>query len=353
MIDRRSSGQLRWRLAPLHEFKARAAQWDALVGSAHYPPFLKADFLLPALQEFGAGDERIALYGRDDQPAAMAVIRRSGRGRWETFQPSQLPLGAFVHDGCQPLEETLQRLLQFLPGIAVMFALTQQDPDFVPRPPDTSHLRSLDYIPTARVVVETSFDGYWAARGKNLRTNVKRQLAKLAQDKRTLRLEVVDDPDDVQDAIAEYGRLETAGWKQADGTAVAVDNAQGRFYVQMLKAFCRAGKGHIYRCRIDERIAAIDLSIEGDGVVVVLKTAYDEAFASISPATLMRYQYFQLLFNGGGVRRIEFYGRVMEWHRRWTQDVRMLYHINVYRSALLRTLHERINRQAGMPGRSC
>ena len=81
-----------------------------------------------------------------------------------------------------------------------------------------------------------------------------------------------------------------------------------------------------------------------DEVVVILKTAYDDAFSSVSPATLMRYEYFRSLFDKGGIQCIEFYGKVMEWHRRWTEDVRMLYHLNVYRTPVLRTIHERIMR---------
>jgi CelD/BcsL family acetyltransferase involved in cellulose biosynthesis len=338
-----------WQSFPATAIERRATDWDAIVASAGFPPFLRTDFVIPALREFGTGRERLVVYGSQASSSAMAIVSSRRMGIWETFQPSQLPLGAFVRDGRASLEGELHSLIRALPGLAVAIAFTQQDPDLVPRPPDTARLRTLDYIETARVPVEGTFDAYWAARGKNLRTNVKRQRAKLAQESLQATLDVVDAPERVAAAIADYGRLETAGWKAAGGTAVAAENPQGRFYTRVFETFCARGRGRIYRFVIGDKVAAMDLCIEDAGVVVVLKTAYDEAFGNLSPATLMRHEYFRTLFESGSVRRIEFYGKVMEWHRRWSDDVRTLYHVNAYRSPLARWAHERVRRGAARP----
>jgi hypothetical protein len=132
-------------------------------------------------------------------------------------------------------------------------------------------------------------------------------------------------------AVEDYGRLESAGWKAAGGTAVSPDNAQGRFYRTMLEAFCRAGRGRVYRYWFGERVVAIDLCIEGGGALVILKTTYDESIKTISPASLMRQEAFRSLFDERRLTRIEFYGRLMEWHTRWTNDVRTMYHVNYFR----------------------
>ena len=337
-----------WQIFPGNALERHAANWDAIVASAGFPPFLQTAFVIPALAEFGTGRERLAVHGNATSPSAMALVSSRRAGVWETFQPSQLPLGAFVHDGRRSLGDELHALMRALPGLAVAVALTQQDPEIVSRPEDSARLRTLDYIETARVTIEGTFDAYWAARGKNLRTNVKRQWAKLAQENLQARLDVVDAPEQVAAAIVDYGRLETAGWKAAGGTAVAADNAQGRFYTRVFETFCRRGKGCIYRFVIGDKVAAMDLCIEDDEVVVVLKTAYDEAFGNLSPATLVRHEYFRNLFESGSVRRIEFYGKVMEWHRRWSDEVRTLYHVNAYRSPLARWAHERVRRGAAM-----
>jgi hypothetical protein len=43
---------------------------------------------------------------------------------------------------------------------------------------------------------------------------------------------------------------------------------------------------------------------------------------------------------------LEFYGKVMEWHRRWSDEVRTLYHVNSYRWSGLRRLHLAWQRRA-------
>jgi hypothetical protein len=84
----------------------------------------------------------------------------------------------------------------------------------------------------------------------------------------------------------------------------------------------------------------MDLCIEGGPSLVILKTAYDESIKSLSPAFLMRQDQFRQLFDEGRLRQVEFFGRVMEWHTRWTDRSRTLYHLTAYRWPLLQTIHE-------------
>ena len=331
---------LRWRIAPVESLAADA--WDRIALGRGYPAFMRSHVIVAALAEFGTGREVVATCERDGATVAMGVFIRTRTATWETFQPSQIPLGAFVHDGSLSIEPALWSLIRALPGLAVIVALTQEDPSIDVRPADSAILRSVDYIDTARVNVAGTFDEYWAARGKNLRTNVKRQHAKLAAEGITVHVETIVGVQSVANAIVEYGRLESAGWKAGGGTAVSADNAQGRFYRRVFEACCERGAGRIFRCLFDGVPVATDLCIEEGGVLVVLKTTYDERWKSVSPASLLRHAYFRTVFESGSVRTIEFYGRVMEWHRRWTDDVRTLYHVNVYRSALLRKVHERL-----------
>ena len=90
-------------------------------------------------------------------------------------------------------------------------------------------------------------------------------------------------------AIADYGRLESAGWKSDTGTAVHPDNAQGRFYTALLADFITAGRGAIYRYWYGDTVVAMDLCIEGAEEMIILKTTYDESIRDTSPAFLMRH----------------------------------------------------------------
>jgi len=336
----------RWRIVPVSEFSRYADVWDATATAGAFPPFLHADFITPCLREFGSGRELLAMQGDEAAPSAMALLTNKLPGVWETFQPSQLPLGAYVCRSAAALDRVLEDLLRALPGTAAMVAVTQQDPAIVKRPEESPLLRTIDYVDTARVSIAGNFDDYWAARGKNLRHNVKRQRARLAERGVQVRVDVVDSMDRIASAIGDYGRLESAGWKAEGGTAISSDNAQGRFYTTMLEAFCATGGAFVYRCLFDDKVVAVDLCIERDGVLVVLKTTYDEALKADSPASLLRHEYFRQIFERGTAKRLEFYGKVMEWHLRWTDEVRRLYHVNCYRSSWLKASHGLLKRKS-------
>lgn len=57
------------------------------------------------------------------------------------------------------------------------------------------------------------------------------------------------------------------------------------------------------------------------GVLVILKTTYNESIKSLSPAFLMREEAFRALFDERKVHRIEFFGKLIESHTCWTEDV--------------------------------
>ncbi len=314
--------------------------WSALHARSKATPLLAHDFVAPLLSEFGSGGELLASCEHAGRIVAMALLVRSSRFGWATFQPAQAPLGLWLQENGVATDALLATLLPALPGMALLVSLTQCDPDLLPRPPDGAQLRTLDYIDTARITLAGSFDGYWEARGKNLRANLKKQRNRLARDGVPLRLQISRDAGDVAQAIDQYGQLESAGWKADGGSAVGSADAQGRYYRTMLEAFCRRGAGSIVRYWFGAQLVAVDLCIEDHEQLIVLKTTYDESVASgLSPALLMREEALQVLFADARLARLEFYGRVMEWHTRWTDEVRALYHVNYYRWSALARLH--------------
>lgn len=329
-----------WQLIPAARFADHAPAWDELQRRTTDTPFLESAFLVPLLQEFGSGRELLALNTGPGGLTLGAIVRPAGKGMWETFQPSQLPLGPWVAAPDTDLAVAMKSLLHALPGLVLGLGMTQLDPKLQPRPADSDQLHTLDYIGTSFIDIEGPFDAYWEARGKNLRQNCRKQRNKLQAEGTEVRLETVTDPAGVAAAMQDYGALESAGWKAGTGTAIHPDNAQGRFYTRMLENFCAQGRGRIVRYRFGERVVSMDLCIDNGPLVVILKTAYDESFKAVSPSTLMRQDEFEQWWNEGRYRRIEFYGKTMEWHTRWTDRERGLYHATLHRWELLRTLRD-------------
>jgi CelD/BcsL family acetyltransferase involved in cellulose biosynthesis len=326
---------MRWQIFPSHYFADYREAWDRLNTSGPNSALLHPDFIEPLLQILAQGDERLAIYGDVTDPQVMALLTQRRFGTWETFQPSQLPLGPWLNQATLPLEQLLQQLSRTLPGPVLSLSITQQDPDFYPRPEHSACLNTLDYIVTARISINGRFEDYWSQRGKNLRQNLNRQRNRLQREKVSVRLETITDPSGVAAAIDAYGKLESAGWKAQEGTAIHSDNAQGRFYTLLLENFCRRGMGRIYQYWYEDKLVATDLCVQRDSVLIILKTTYDETITTSSPAMLMRRDYFEAIFNEGTIHTIEFYGPVMDWHRRLSEDTRVLYHINFHRWPVL------------------
>lgn len=340
---------MRWTILPARRFADIAPHWEALRAQGPCAPMLAPDFVAALLDAFGTGRECVALCLQDGVPLAAAVLAPQGRASWATFQPAQAPAALWLQRPGADVSVLLAGLVRALPGAALVVGLTQCDPFLLPRPGDSARDACSDYIDTARITVAGDADTWWNGRGKNLRANLKKQRNKLHDAGIATRMEVLRAPHEMAQAVADYGRLESAGWKGRAGTAVAADNDQGRFYRQMLKAFCARGAGSVYRYFFEEdgreQLVATDLCIEDGDCIVVLKTAYDETVPKqYSPALLMREEACRQLFGDGRIRRIEFYGKVMEWHTRWTDEVRTLYHVNHYRWPAVLRLHRVMSR---------
>jgi Acetyltransferase (GNAT) domain len=331
---------MKWKFEPAAQtFDSHRALWDDCnrVRSGHI--LLDSGFVSPLLKNFANGKVFFGHSTDSSEPGFILLISR-GTGRWETFQPSQAPIGLFLLGAPDSNGEALQQLTRKLPGFALELSVLQQDPDYssVPLAESRPGLQRVEYIQTARITMTGEFEAYWKQRGSNLRHNLSRRRRRMAEKNLTGELIARRTPGEVADAIREYGRLESAGWKGKDGTAVSLDNAQGRFYRDIFEYFCERGEAVIYQFVVDRKVVASDLCLVRNHMMVVLKTAYDESFNEFSPALMMREDIMKQLFAENQVRVIEFYGRVMEWHTRWTEEVRTLYHVNCLRHLWVESL---------------
>jgi CelD/BcsL family acetyltransferase involved in cellulose biosynthesis len=335
----------RWQLHPAKQLEVLAAQWDELQRRTQPHAFLRASFLSCLLDEFGTGSELLAVRQGPNGWTGALLLQPQGRARWSSFQPSQLPLGPVLLPPDEDLAAVLRELLDVLPGLPLVVSLTQLDSQQHSSPADEPGLRTLHYIDTAWVDVDSDFASYWEARGKNLRQNTRKQLKKVESTGVVPRLELIEAPEQMAEAIAQYGVLESSGWKAEQGTAISAAGAQGRFYRSALERAARDGQARLYRYWFGDEVVAMDLCVhQGEGLVI-LKTAYQQAHHAVSPSTLMRAQEFEALFNEGRFKRIEFFGRVMEWHTRWTDKSRGLFHVTAYRWPWLKSLQGWLNRR--------
>jgi CelD/BcsL family acetyltransferase involved in cellulose biosynthesis len=313
-------------------------EWDRLNAAGANLPFLASDAVVSALKILGNGRERLLIGSGAAGPVAMFLLVPAGRFRWQTFQPSQLPLGVWVAEAHIQLIDVAQSLMAAQLGVCLVLSVTQVDPHIAPRAQDTATSQHTDYIDTGWIDIHGNFEDYWSARGKNLRQNMRKQRVKLLADGTQLTLQVLRDHTDMASAVARYGSLESAGWKAQEGTAIHPDNDQGRFYRELLEQASLRGEAVVYQYSFDGRVVAMNLCLERGSTLVVLKTTYDESIQSFSPAFLLCEAELQDLHQATQVKKLEFFGRMMEWHTKWTDKKRTIYHLTLYRWPLLKRL---------------
>lgn len=331
-----------WRVVSVDRFLDSAALWDELNAAAGGPPFLRAAFISRALDLFGTGEEVVAIHSDDVGVDAITILQKGHSGTWHTFQPSQLPLGAWLMAPGRTHAALAAELFEYLPGFPLLIGITQQDPHMSARPAEGGLVETLSHQTIGWIPIDGDFETYWNQRGRHLRQNLRTQYSRLEKAGISRKLHVLSHAKEMGPAIARYARLESAGWKGAEGTALGLDEVQARFYCAVLEDYCAMQSGTVFELRFGERTVAMDLCIESDGVIVLLKTTYDETVMGYSPSSILKALAYERLFARADVHRCEFFGPFMWWTSRWTQCARVLYHVNVFRWSRLRALRQRV-----------
>jgi CelD/BcsL family acetyltransferase involved in cellulose biosynthesis len=330
----------------LTSFEEFQKDWDAINRSRDNHILLDSRFVVPLLRHFGDKNITLAVHN-ENSTSAMALLVKQGVASWSTFQPSQSPLGLINFSFKDDQHQYLFDLMRAVPGYALIFGVLQQDPLYssFPGTSNDSKVEILHYIDIPRLQLLGTFEEYWEQRGKNLKHNLERQNRRIKEAGKTVELIAESDPSRVADCVREYGRLESAGWKAQGGTAISEDNAQGRFYRDILEDFCSTGEAVIFQLRLDGKVVATDLCLLRNGMIVILKTTYDETVERLSPALLMRRAILSELYRTRNIKVIEFYGKVRNWHTQWTSETRDMFHVNVFRNssvAGMRNIYKRL-----------
>ncbi len=336
-------GEITWHCFPAKEFPSLATQWQALCDATIGSPLLSADFVDVALSHFGRGDELVCLGERRGATVAGAILQRKGLLAWQTFQPSQMPLGPWLQSPAESTAEVASSLLRQLPGAALLLDITQLDSDFYP-PKDGPALMTVDSITTGRVLLASDMDAFMASdpvKGNpKLAAELMRRMRKAEKLHGTIALEVNNTADGARAFIDNYAAIESRSWKAAGGSAIASGDKQARFYTALMERIAPTGAARMYTLKFGTIPVAHQIATAGNGVVVLLKTTYDPDYRNLGPGVIQTYRIIESIIDEGrDFRAVEMYGRYNDSQKLWVGETRSIYHANVYRFGLLASLH--------------
>ncbi|GAA0856978.1 GNAT family N-acetyltransferase [Aliiglaciecola litoralis] len=331
---------MNWLALPCSEFPAHQQAWTRLNRATMNLAFFEPAFVNALITHFLDGDETLLLAYEGEELQVAGIFKNHGKGRWATAMPSQCPLGLFLHASPKVDESIIKHICEHLPGNVAMLDMLQMDSKFTEFTPQ-SKFETMPYIVTGNRPIAEDFDAFFQSLGKNMRQNYNKVINRASRAEDTLSWQKVSEPDEVKQAIIKYGELESMGWKGEEGTAISPNNTQGKFYQQALSEMAASGQACCWYYKINQEIVAVDLCIQQDDCLIILKTTYNEQFNKQSPALMLKIEmlkHYSVNMAQEGIINIEFYGKAMEWHKRLDSTLRDITHVTYYPSAVAKTM---------------
>lgn len=326
------------------KFADYGKQWNRLNQQTQRQAILDADFISCLIQHFFNGSEQLVVVEQADQIYFIGFFQRCGFGRWQTVMPSQAPLGLWLAAQHQVDEALLQCIAKALPGLVLQIDLLQADSRQLQAAPA---IYQQLYIETGNRPVPASYEDFAKTIGKNLRQNCNKAYNRAERDNDILEAKLVCSATDVAEGVLRYAEIESQSWKAKEGTALSPDNAQGKFYHDMMTTLAQREAACVWYFMVSGQVAAVDLCVIKDGNLIILKTTFNEQYSRYSPALLLKLDMLKHYADKPelGVRNIEFYGKAMDWHKRLNSDLRSVVHLSWQRTRLLQWLVRKIKQQ--------
>ena len=312
-------------------------EWRQLNDVLGGHPGLDSDFVSGIVSIFGNNDVMSVRVRRGSRPVLWLLAQRRGYGIYDAFTPPQAPYDPVLADlGDHDVEDICQTI-RALPGPAMSLRLLRQraEAPFI-RTLIRSPLQLVNKRgPTTRVRIEGTFENYWSHRTRP-RKQIDRQLKKLEREGILPQLVEHSEPRAVEAALVEYARLENAGWKGRNCSAIDINAPSGRFYRQLLSTFASQKAARVYQLYFSGELVASQLAVERGGTLALLKTAYDERFSSYGPGRLLDYFLLHKLHHERPGAVIDFCNAAQPDELRWATDVHSLTSITLFRTPAIR-----------------
>ena len=288
------------------------ARWDALAQWASEPnPFHESWYLLPALRALDPdGAVKLLCLEAGGQLAGLVPVRRASRyyGHPVPHIANWLHGNAFC--GAPLVAKGFERafwreLLAWCdgqPGGALFLHLAQvptEGPlhDALTQVLAEQSRQAATVLREERALLRSDLapDAYLeeSLSGKK-RKELRRQHRRLGEEGE-LTVERSEASDALPTWTDEFLALEQAGWKGANGSALACDPATARLFREALDGAARAGRLERLAIRLDGRPLAMLATFLTPPGAFSFKTAFDEDFARFSPGVLLQREALELL----------------------------------------------------------
>jgi CelD/BcsL family acetyltransferase involved in cellulose biosynthesis len=155
----------------------------------------------------------------------------------------------------------------------------------------------------------SSIEERWRTVPKNMRNTIRKARNRIGKRGRI----VVATGDAIAAAFDEFVALESAGWKGHAGTSLAQTPGEREL---LREYFVTSDTAEVRSLHIEGRLAASQLSLKVVGTQFLLKVAYDESVADLSPSHVLFADLIESCCKDSSVNRIDCIAW-QPWHAQW------------------------------------
>lgn len=279
-------------------------------------------------------DQGVRYYfsAEESRPRTILPLRLTTKGRVRTIES----LCNFYTSLYTPLLTKRSELLDLKPmlasatrdhGGAHVMRFSPMDPESIAFKGLINELRAIGWIPFRffcfgnwYLKVEFDWEGYLKKRSANLRSTIKRMTKKFAAEGGVL--EVITKPDEVERAIAAYQEVYSASWK--------IPEPYPEFVPSLIRQLSSVGMLRLGIARLQEKPVAAQLWIVGQDKACIYKVAYDEAYATYSPGTVLTSCLLQHVIENDKVKEVDFLIGDDKYKQIWMSDRRERWGVIAY-----------------------
>ena len=149
----------------------------------------------------------------------------------------------------------------------------------------------------AKQYMETALS---ASRRKKLRQHRRR-----LSEKGALESKIISDPGAVGRALEDFLRLEAAGWKGRNRTALLCNVADATFTREMVAALAAQGEASIHALALDGCPVSMQIVLRAGTTAFTWKTTYDEKLHDFSPGMLLFEDYTAAFLADPGIECVD------------------------------------------------
>jgi CelD/BcsL family acetyltransferase involved in cellulose biosynthesis len=311
-------------ITTLEELKSTSTQWHELATQFN-SPLLQYEWFASCAEALLHSDElRIVVThsnGRINGVAPFVLTRTDGPERLEILGARVLgePVG-FLYDSEASLQDLTAAILEMRKPLFVKNLRDDSaEINLLRRQHKGKHFVRAD-ASSPFISFAGTWDEFLAKMSSNDRNQLRRKQKSLDQ-KGKVTFEICNpDPNCVKATLDEFMRVEAAGWKGQQQTALAFDQPLRRFFDTYAREANREGYLRFCLLRVDDKLIAGQIAVLYANRSWLLKVGYDEEWAEYSPGVLLTHEVIRHACQEG-LEGFEFLGRDEHWIHRWTRQV--------------------------------